>query len=63
VTETRDALGNATSYGYTHAGCGCSQSDLVTSIHTPDLPAGVDWTMTYDGDERLSAVTDPHSAS
>jgi RHS repeat-associated protein len=60
VTETRDALGNATTYGYTHAGCGCSQAELVTSIHTPDLPAGVDWTMTYDGDERLSAVTDPH---
>lgn len=60
VVETRDALGNATTYGYSHAGCGCSQSSLVTSIHTPDLPAGVEWQMTYDENERLSSVTDPH---
>ncbi|MDB4933081.1 MAG: repeat protein, partial [Labilithrix sp.] len=60
VTETRDALNNTTTYGYTHAGCGCSQADLVTSIHTPDLPAGVEWTMAYDGDDRLASVTDPH---
>ncbi len=59
LLETRDALGNATTYGYAHAGCNCSQENLVTSIHTPDLPAGVDWTMTYDRDARLSAVTDP----
>jgi len=59
VIETRDALGNATTYGYSHAGCGCSQADLVTSIHTPDLPAGVEWAMAYDGDARLASVTDP----
>jgi YD repeat-containing protein len=60
VIETRDALNNATTYGYTNAGCGCSQANLVTSIHTPDLPAGVDWQMTYDQDSRLASVTDPH---
>jgi len=60
VTETRDALNNTTTYGYSHAGCGCSQADLVTSIHTPDLPAGIDWRMTYDHDARLASVTDPH---
>lgn len=61
VTETRDALNNTTTYGYTNAGCACSQEDLVTSIHTPDLPAGVDWTMTYDRDARLASVTDPNA--
>jgi RHS repeat-associated protein len=61
VTETRDALGNVTTYGYNATGCGCSHENLVTNIHTPDLPAGVDWLMTYDGDGRLASVTDPHS--
>ena len=41
VIETRDALGNATTYGYNATSCGCSQDALVTNIHTPDLPAGV----------------------
>lgn len=61
VTETRDALANTTTYGYANAGCGCgcSQDNLVTSIHTPDLPAGVDWTMTYDAEGRLASLTDP----
>jgi RHS repeat-associated protein len=61
VIETQDALGNATTYGYNATGCGCSQENLVTNIHTPDLPAGVDWLMTYDGDGRLASVRDPHS--
>jgi RHS repeat-associated protein len=61
VIETRDALGNATTYGYNATGCGCSQDSLVTNIHTPDLPAGVEWLMAYDGDGRLSSVTDPHA--
>jgi YD repeat-containing protein len=60
VTSTTDALGNTTTYGYLNAGCNCSQENLVTSIHTPDLAAGIDWVMTYDGDARLSSVTDPH---
>ena len=60
VVETKDALGNATTYRYDHPACGCSQDDLVTAIHTPDLPAGVDWVMAYDGQGRLSSVTDPH---
>lgn len=46
LVSSRDALGNETTYGYAFAGCGCSFENLVTSIHTPDLPAGVDWTMT-----------------
>ena len=61
VFETRDALGNATTYGYNATGCGCSQESLVTNIHTPDLPAGVDWLMAYDRDGRLASVTDPHA--
>ena len=60
VTETRDALANATTYGYTNAGCGCSQENLVTSIHTPDLTAGVEWLMAYDHEGRLATVSDPH---
>ena len=59
LVETRDALGNATTYGYSDETCGCSRDNLVTSIHTPDLPAGVAWQMSYDGDGRLSSVTDP----
>src|SRR5262249_34053816 len=43
LISSRDALGNETLYGYTHAGCGCTQENLVTSIHTPDLPFGVAW--------------------
>jgi RHS repeat-associated protein len=58
LTST-DALGNATSYGYALPSCGCSYEDLVTSIHTPDLPAGVQWTMQYGAEGRLASVTDP----
>src|SRR4051794_38219951 len=57
TTETGDALGNVTTYGCTKAGCGGSQAGLVTSVHPPDLPAGVDWLMTYDHDARLASVT------
>lgn len=60
LTETRDAFGNATTLRYTHATCGCSEGDLVTGVHTPDLPAGVEWAMTYGAQGRLASVTDPH---
>jgi YD repeat-containing protein len=59
LVTSSDALGNTTTYGYAFASCGCSQENLVTSIHTPDLPAGVDWLMNYDGQGRLASVTDP----
>ena len=59
MTETRDALGNTTTYAYLHAGCNCSMGDLVTSIRTPDLPAGALWQMKYDGDRRIEEVTVP----
>ena len=59
VTETRDALGSRTTYTYTEVGCGCSRDNLVTSIHTPDLPAGVAWQMSYDPEGRLASSTDP----
>ena len=44
VITSSDALGNTTTYSYALPGCGCSQDNLVTSVHTPDLPAGVFWT-------------------
>lgn len=60
LLESRDGAGNATLLRYTHAGCGCSESDLVTGVHTPDLPAGVEWTMAYGPQGRVASVTDPH---
>ena len=60
LVESRDALGNATTLRYIHAGCGCSESDLVTGVHTPDLPAGIEWTLGYGAQGRLASVTDPH---
>ncbi len=60
VIATRDALGNETNYVYSDVGCNCSQDNLVKRIHTPDLPAGVNWEMSYDREGRLVSVTDPH---
>ena len=59
LLETRDALGNATTLGYTHAGCGCTEANLVTSVHTPDLTPGTQWSMTYGPQGRLASVIDP----
>ena len=47
-----ETSGTAITYRYDHPACGCSQDDLVTTIHTPDRPAVVDWVMTYDGQGR-----------
>ncbi|MFO0737732.1 MAG: hypothetical protein U0270_17700 [Labilithrix sp.] len=41
LMRSSDALGNETTFSYEHSSCGCSAQDLVTGIHTPDLPAGV----------------------
>ncbi|MCA9591294.1 MAG: RHS repeat protein, partial [Myxococcales bacterium] len=60
LTEARDAEGNATTLRYSHAGCGCTEQDLVTGIHTPDLPSGVEWSFDYGAEGRLEKVTDPH---
>jgi RHS repeat-associated protein len=54
-----DALGNQTTLGYTQVTCGCTETDEVTSIHTPDLAAGAQWTLGYGPEGRLAAATDP----
>jgi RHS repeat-associated protein len=57
---SRDALNNPTVYGYSWQGCGCSEGDKVTSVHTPDLPQGVAWKLEYDPTSgRLTTVRDP----
>jgi RHS repeat-associated protein len=59
LTERRDGVGNTTTFRYAHVDCGCTESDLVTSVHTPDLPAGAEWKMAYGAQGRLASVTDP----
>ena len=59
LRTSRDALGNETTFRYEQVGCGCSEQDEVTGVHTPDLPAGVAWTMAYGPQGRLASVTDP----
>ncbi len=54
-----DALSNQTLLGYTQVSCGCSESDEVTSVHTPDLAAGLQWSLTYGAEGRLASVADP----
>ncbi len=61
LTAITDALGNTTSLGYTNAACGCANGDRITSLITPDLDPGEQWTFGYDADGRLSAVVDPHA--
>ncbi len=60
LRTSRDGLGNATELRYEQVGCGCSERDEVAGIHTPDLPAGVEWTMSYGPQGRLAGVTDPY---
>jgi RHS repeat-associated protein len=59
LTEVRDGLGNTTTLRYKRTECGCTDRDLVAGIHTPDLPAGVEWAMTYGPEGLLASVTDP----
>lgn len=59
LLEAHDGFGQVTTFRYTRTSCGCSESDLVTAIHTPDLPAGVDWLFDYGAEGRVSTVTDP----
>ena len=54
-----DALSNQTVLGYTQVNCGCSDQDEVTSVHTPDLEAGQQWSLTYGAEGRLATVSDP----
>jgi len=58
-----DALGNQTTFGYTQVSCGCSESDEVSSIRTPDLAAGQQWSLAYAPEGRLSTITDPDGLS
>jgi RHS repeat-associated protein len=59
LIEIRDALENTTILGYEDPGCGCSRGNLVTRLHTPDLPANRDWRFTYDSEGHLLGATDP----
>jgi YD repeat-containing protein len=54
-----DALGNQTTFGYTQVSCGCTENDEVTTIHTPDLPTGQQWSLGYSAEGRLATVADP----
>jgi RHS repeat-associated protein len=58
-----DALGNQTTFGYTQVSCGCSEADEVSSIHTPDLASGKQWSLAYAAEGRLSAITNPDGFS
>lgn len=51
--ERSDAAGNRTTFGYAKG------EDFVTTIHTPDLPAGKDWAFQYGPEGRLVRATDP----
>ncbi len=59
LTSIQDGAGNVTTLTYQQPGCGCSQDNLVSTIHTPDLPSGSAWQFDYDADSNLSQVTDP----
>ena len=54
-----DALGNQTQFGYKQVSCGCTVSDRVASIHTPDLAVGKQWSLDYSAEGRLATITDP----
>ncbi len=60
LLTARDALGNVTTLGYGLPGCGCTELDLVTSVHTPDLAPGEEWRLAYGPEGRVTSITDPH---
>ena len=59
MTKALDALGNVTEFEYARTACGCSEDDLVTGIHTPDLAPNVKWQLAYGPQGRLASLTDP----
>jgi RHS repeat-associated protein len=59
MTQASDALGNITQFEYARTACGCSENDLVTGIHTPDLAADAKWKLEYGPQGRLAILTDP----
>ncbi|MCW5777488.1 MAG: hypothetical protein KIS87_13710, partial [Phycisphaeraceae bacterium] len=63
LLAARDALGLETTLRYSHESCGCTEEDLVTGVHTPDLPEGVEWTLSYGVQGRLASVTDPQGST
>ncbi len=63
LTKIVDALGNATTLGYGQGACGCPNGELLTSLHTPDLPTDAQWTYAYNADGLLQTATDPQSAT
>ena len=63
LVSVTDADNNVTQFGYSQAGCSCSQQSLVTSIHTPDLPPNESWTLSYGPEGRLATLTDPEDHS
>lgn len=60
LIASRDAQSNQTDYDYKWQGCGCTEGDKLTSVHTPDLPSGMKWALDYDPvSGRLKTLTDP----
>jgi len=57
LTAVTDARGNATSFGYTMMPCGCTEGSRVTSMRTPDLAPGQQWSYEYGTEGRLEKVT------
>jgi len=60
LLTARDAAGNETLFEHTPAGCGCTERDLVSAIHTPDMAPGESFRFDYGPEGRLTSVTDPH---
>ena len=58
-----DQENNTTTLSYVQRSCGCSEANLLTSLQTPDLAAGLAWQFGYAAEGRLSTVTDPDGNS
>jgi YD repeat-containing protein len=59
LSAATDAENNTTTLAYVQGTCGCSEADLLTSLHTPDLSASQAWKLAYTKEGRLSTLTDP----
>ena len=59
LLASADAQSNTTTYTYAPSPCNCSNNELVATVHTPDLAAGLAWTMQYTSEGRLAAALDP----
>ena len=59
LASITDAENNVTEFGYTATGCACSNGDRLTSIKTPDLGTGQEWSFDYSPDGDLAEATTP----